>query len=99
MNNNEIKSKNKYLKKEENEVLNEIDNSFLNDLYNNNSNKKSKNLRKKKNTMSSDNDEENISFSSFGKSEIDYEKFIDIDSDEMESLLSYSNVNSILSEK
>ena len=81
-----------------NEILNEIDNSFLNDLYNNTSNKKSKKLRQKKNSMSSDNDEENFSFSSIGKSDIDYEKFLDIESDEMESLLSYSNINT-LSEK
>ena len=89
-NDNHSKDK-KDFEKETNEILNDINESFIKDLYNNNnSNKSSSKIKMKKNNMSFDDYDENSSFSSF---DIDYGKFVDIDSDKIESLLNCSDLN------
>ena len=89
------------LEKEKNVGISEIDESLIKELYDNYQNKNNKKNKKKRISKSfndddnddNDEDDENISFSSIGKSEIDYGKYIDIDSDKIDSLLCFSDFN------
>ena len=86
------------LEKEKNLGISEIDESLIKELYDNYQNKNNKKNKKKRisksfNDDEDDEDDENISFSSIGKSEIDYGKYIDIDSDKIDSLLCFSDFN------
>ena len=89
------------LEKEKNLGVSEIDESLIKELYDNYQNKNNKKNKKKRISKSfndddndeDDEDDENISFSSIGKSEIDYGKYIDIDSDKIDSLLCFSDFN------